>query len=400
MTKQTKFQRIVQRRKRALADRSSKNSIGIRMVRVPEGRFLMGSSDEERAQLRKEAEAVLAAVREKNPEAQLPWIDLWLQHLDNEGPQHEVELTRPFHVAAHEVTVGQFDRFVRASGYLTEAERSAESGVHAFGLDLTTGQVEPKPYYNWRFWLRENAERPSGFQQTDDHPVVCVSWNDATAFCDWLSELEGASYRLPTEAEWEYACRAGTTTRYSSGDSADSLQNVANIADKSLQDRWKLVIPDAPAPMDAPPYARSWEDEYPFTAEVGRFEPNPWGLYDMHGNGGEWCLDWYAPYADFVEPGKILRDPLHDPDKPLEVDVSQVLPGSAPKPLRVLRGGVWLDPDFGFRCADRETHRRHPVEAAADIGFRVVRSDVELTRLPRGKPKAAGGGRGSSSRRT
>jgi formylglycine-generating enzyme required for sulfatase activity len=374
--KQTKFERILERRRRL--DAAFVNGAGMRMLQVPAGEFLMGSSDEQRARLEQEAEAVLSAVKKQDSKARLPWIDLWLKHLGNEGPQHRVGFSAPFFMSAQEVTVGQFDRFVRETGYLTEAERNAETGVLAFGLDLTTGRVEPKPYYNWRFWLRESNDRPAGFRQTENHPVVCVSWNDASAFCEWLSETEGSAYRLPTEAEWEYACRAGTTTRYGCGDSVECLRRAGNIADKSLQERWKLTVPGAPGPIDAPPYAQSWVDDFPFTAPVGQFEPNPWGFYDMHGNGGEWCLDWYAPYGEFVPKRKTLVDPVYDPTDPPGVDVSDVLPDAEARPLRVIRGGVWLDPAFGFRCADRETHRRHPVDAAADIGFRVVRSDGEL----------------------
>ncbi len=357
------------------------NSIGMQMVQLPAGEYPRGSSAGEVKKLKQEAKAQIDAVKKANPNAQLPWLDLFLKYVDNETPQHTVRFSRPFHMGACEVTVGQFKEFVRATGYLTEVERSHETGVESYGLDLRTGMVEPRPYYTWRFWLRESSERPSGFEQTDRHPVVCVSWNDAVAFCEWLSAKEGRTYRLPTEAEWEYACRAGTTTRYSCGDDPACLAEYGNIADSSLQARWKIAFPGGPV-IDAPPYAVPWDDQYPFVSPVGAFKPNAFGLYDMMGNGGEWCLDWYAAYGDFVAGGETLVDPVYSPHDPPLIDVSEVVPGSPPKALRVIRGGVWLDPILGFRCADRETHRRHPVESAADISFRVVCSEAAPERLP------------------
>ena len=127
--------------------------------------------------------------------------------------------------------------------------------------------------YSWR-----NA----GFEQTDEHPVVCMSWNDAVEFCKWLSRKEGKTYRLPTEAEWEYACRAGTTTRYYSGDDPETLAKVGNVADAAA----KAKFPEWTWTIKA-------SDGYVFTAPVGRFKPNAFGLYDMHGNAGQWCADWY-----------------------------------------------------------------------------------------------------------
>ena len=125
--------------------------------------------------------------------------------------------------------------------------------------------------------------RNTGFEQTDEHPVVNVSWNDAVAFCKWLSKKEGKTYRLPTEAEWEYACRAGTTTRYYSGDDPETLAKVGNVADAALKAKfpdWKYTIKAS--------------DGYVFTAPVGKFKPNAFGLYDMHGNAWQWCADWYG----------------------------------------------------------------------------------------------------------
>ena len=145
---------------------------------------------------------------------------------DNEQPEHEVEITKPFYLGVYPVTKGQFAAFIKESGYRTEAEKS---GNGAMAFLTATGKWEAKPEYNWR---------NPGFPQADDHPVVGVTWNDATAFCAWLSKKEGKDYVLPTEAEWEYACRAGTTTRYWCGDTDASLHGKANIADASLNEKF------------------------------------------------------------------------------------------------------------------------------------------------------------------
>ena len=116
-----------------------------------------------------------------------------------------------------------------------------------------------------------------GFSQDDDEAVVFVSWHDAMRFCEWLSEKEGLPYRLPTEAEWEYACRAGTTTQFHTGDT------LPEVFHKNAQRSW---YPDS---------ARSSENEV-VSLTVGQTPPNAWGLYDMHGNVEEWCHDWYGPY--------------------------------------------------------------------------------------------------------
>jgi formylglycine-generating enzyme required for sulfatase activity len=163
-----------------------------------------------------------------------------------------------------------------------------------------------------------------GFDQTDDHPVVNVSWNDATAFCDWLSRQEGQEYRLPTEAEWEYACRAGTTTRFSFGDDDTALGESA----------WYS--------------ANSGNQTHP----VGEKRPNAFGLYDMHGNIWEWCSDWYS--ADYYR-----RSPADDPR------------GSEAAEDRVFRGGSWgVEPRLA-RTAYRG--RGAPEYRCHFLGFRLAR---------------------------
>ena len=149
---------------------------------IPPGSFLMGSPAEEEGR-------------------------------DDNEVQHRVTLTKGFYLGVHEVTRGQFAQFVKATGYRTQAEREG-------GANVWTGS-------GWKMDPKANWMTP-GFEQTDDHPVVCISWNDAVAFADWLSaqDREGRRYRLPTEAEWEYACRAGTQTAYCSGNGLEALKKV------------------------------------------------------------------------------------------------------------------------------------------------------------------------------
>src|SRR5262249_5199138 len=126
--------------------------------------------------------------------------------------------------------------------------------------------------YNWR---------DPGFPQGDNHPVVNVSWNDANAFCRWLSRKDGKSYRLPTEAEWEYTCRASSESIYPNGDDPERLARIGNVADARAKARfssWTTIAAD---------------DGLVFAAPVGNYEPNAWGLYDMIGNVWEWCGDGY-----------------------------------------------------------------------------------------------------------
>ena len=112
--------------------------------------------------------------------------------------------------------------------------------------------------------------------------MVNVSWNDAAAFAEWLGKNEGKTYRLPTEAEWEYACRAGTTTRYSCGDDPEGLAEVGNVADATAREKH----PDRKDTIAA-------RDGFAYTAPIGRYRPNAFGLHDMHGNVWEWCWDAY-----------------------------------------------------------------------------------------------------------
>jgi len=276
------------------------NSIGMKFALIPPGESDMGPTQEEVDQLLKEA-------KEKN------YGQWYMDGLSAEAPRHRVRLTKPFYLGACEVTVGAFGRFVDDTGYKTDAEKDGKGGI---GLD-GKGGLTRKPEFVWR---------SPHWPQTDAHPVVCVSWNDTAAFCRWLSRKEGKEYRLPTEAEWEYACRAGSTKRYSFGDDATSLGDYAWYG------------------------GNSGNKAHP----VGEKTPNAWRLYDMEGNVGEWCADWFAEES---HPKSMTNDPV-GPDS-----------GAS----RVWRGGGWADPYPGLlRCACR--FRELPDNPSVGLGFRVVRT--------------------------
>jgi formylglycine-generating enzyme required for sulfatase activity len=247
----------------------------MKFVLIPPGEFDMGSTEAEVAKLLEQAQAT----------NQPGW---YIERLPAEAPKHRVRITKPFWFGVHEVTRGQFRRFVDERGYKTEAERDGKGGY-----GLIDGQWAQDPRFVWNQDL--------GFEQADDHPVVNVSWNDVTAFCAWLSEKEGSQSQLPTEAQWEYACRAGTTTTWYSGDDEGELEAHAWFSSNAER------------------------KSHP----VGQKSPNAWGLDDMHGNVWEWCQDWWGDsyYA---------TSPMDDP------------PGATGGSPRVYRGGGWdYDPSRG-----------------------------------------------------
>jgi formylglycine-generating enzyme required for sulfatase activity len=233
------------------------NSIGMVLVPIPAGEFLMGS-----------------------PESGLNPARLY------QSPQHQVTLTTPFLLGVHEVTQGQWQAVMGTTPW--KGESSVKEG--------------------------------------DNYPANYVNWPDAVEFCRQLSEKEGLEYRLPTEAEWEYACRAGTTTAYSFGDDASELGE----------------------------YAWHKENAEQYAHTVGQKNPNPWGLYDMHGNVWEWCSDWYWDY-----PSGNVTDPV----------------GSSVGVHRVLRGGSVLYDARHCRSA-----RRYGLDTSMIVnrvnscGFRVALS--------------------------
>ena len=210
---------------------------------------------------------------------------------------------------------------MQASGYVPE---SVADGTGGYGYNprydpATSPRHDAfegrRPRYSW--------QNP-GFAQSDEHPVVNVTWNDAVALARWLSLTERRRYRLPTEAEWEYACRAGTRTQYHGGDDPASLAAVANVFDADSAAQW----PQWQA------FALPTHDGYAFTAPVGRFAPNAFGLHDMHGNVWEWTADWHDD--DYY-----ARSQVDDPQGPADGRV------------KVRRGGSWHTWPLYARCAYR-----------------------------------------------
>jgi formylglycine-generating enzyme required for sulfatase activity len=289
------------------AQKTILNSIGMRFMLIPDGEFLMGSPD-------CDADA-----------------------RDHEKPPHRVVISKPFYLGAHEVTRGQFGQFVEATGYRTEAEKDSKGGL---GWNSDTRAFVQDPKYSWR---------NPGFEQTSEHPVVLVSWNDAAAYCQWLCRIEGKTYRLPTEAEWEYACRAMTSTRYSSGDDYESLAAIGNVIDATMMERYPLYRV----------WAIAARDGFVHTAPVGQYQPNTFGLYDMHGNAHEWCQDGY-------DAGYYRQSPVVDP-------VCR-----AQSELHVIRGGGALSQPFDVRSASRYGFPAGVV--LASFGFRVA-LDLPETRM-------------------
>jgi formylglycine-generating enzyme required for sulfatase activity len=249
------------------------NSIDMRLVLIPPGEFDMGFAQEEAAKLVEEGK------RLNRP----PWYELSVRCAE---PKHRVRITQPFYLGAYEVTQAEFQRVV--------------------------------------------GENPSESKGNSSQPVERTSWSGAVEFCRRLSELPsekatGVAYRLPTEAEWEYACRAGTQTHHSFGDDGAMLGHYAWYA-KSLPE---------------------WHAQ-----PVGRLQANGWGLYDMHGNVAEWCADWLA--SDYY-----AKSP---PDDPTGADSGEA---------RVVRGGSYCDDHADwYWCAFRAGLK--PTERRALEGFRVV----------------------------
>ncbi len=258
------------------------NSLGMKLVPIRPGTFVMGQ------------DGPPADYRFTKHPAKFDDAD-W-----DEKPAHKVTISKPFLMGAMEVTLGQYRQF----------QPVFQSGRGA-----------------------------------DDEAVRGVSWEEAVRFCEWLSQNEGKSYRLPTEAEWEYACRAGTTTLFSTGDALQDHFQPWHAGDSML----KLSFPGGNLPT--PYYSVSKED-----FRTGVTAANPWGLLDMHGNVAEWCLDWYGPY----EAGD-QTDPM----------------GRAAGDFRVIRGGAQSMPARLLRSANRAawlpgSHNDH-------TGFRVVQAGLPRT---------------------
>ncbi|MBC8291056.1 MAG: formylglycine-generating enzyme family protein [Planctomycetes bacterium] len=269
-----------------------------KLVLIPEGSFQMGSNDPKFA---------------------------------NERPRHTQRVERAFYIGIHEVTFGQFRQFVSATEYKADVLRPEVRGQGFDSRARDLSRPKPSPY-TWR---------NTGYKQTDSHPVVNVSWNDAQAFCRWVTDRGKMFCRLPTEAEWEYACRAGTKTQYYWGNYIRKLATKENVADASL----KLAISDR-SPVWK--HCVSFNDRHPLPAPVGSYKPNAFGLYDMHGNVSEWCEDFYVE------------------DRYLKPESFRALTGR----YRVYRGGSFFDTPDECRSAKRQFQA--PDVPLLDIGFRVV----------------------------
>ncbi len=287
------------------------NSIGMEFVLIPAGQFTMGSPAREPGR----------------------WPD---------EEQHEVRITRPFHLGVHEVTVRQFRQFVADTNYRTTSETQADGG-NGFGGNPDLYAYDPR--FNWR---------NTGFAQSEDHPVVNVSWEDADAFARWLSRAESVQYRLPTEAEWEYACRAGTRSMFQTGMNPRDVTRIGNVADLAYRNE---LLGGSSVGHD-PVYGN---DGFVFTAPVGSFEPNAFGLFDMTGNVTEWCSDWFHHKYDAMS--NDAMSPVDDPVGPPTGD------------MRVFRGGSWLATMRHFRSANRA---RYPATFRSMwMGFRLVRLEPD-----------------------
>jgi formylglycine-generating enzyme required for sulfatase activity len=275
--------------------------IEIPIVPIPAGTFLMGSPEGEE------------------------------DRGDDEGPQREVKIS-PFWMSKCEITWDQYDAWGEQIDQLLRKMLSLKATPRD---QLVDGISKPtEPYTDMSFGMGRG-----------EFPAICMTQHAARTYCQWLSAKTGRYYRLPTEAEWEYACRAGTTTAYSFGDDPDELEDFAWFFDNS-------------------------EDTY---QEVGQLEANPWGLNDMHGNVSEWVLDQYD--EEYYGKGENQADPLNIPLK--------LYP-------RVVRGGGWDDdPEMlrsGARKASHEDWKEQDPQSprsiwyhtdARSVGFRVVRPLVE-----------------------
>ena len=273
------------------------NSIGLILCLIPPGEFTMGTSE-----------------AESNALSDLGVPQYEIAHSRNERPARRVQLTKPFWIGQTEVTVSQFRRFVEAEHYVTETEQTA-------GYGFVQNQWVLRSGFSWK----EVGEA----SLSDKHPASNITWNDAVAFCEWLSRHESREtsqsvrYRLPTEGEWEFACRAGTETPWFFGSDATVARDYAISAGNSTRQ----------------------------LQPVGSRLENPFHLFDVLGNQAEWCQDWFAAYgsADGL---------VTDPTGPLNGQE------------RVQRGGNFGDMPPRLRSAARQSR---PPSSPRDGSLRVVR---------------------------
>lgn len=277
---------------------------GIVLVLVPAGEFHMGSPEDEPGHSKSES-------------------------------RHRRVIRKPFYLGESEVTVAQFRRFVRATRYQTDAERGTSDGNHDYGRGAFASTTEGKP--SPREWTAAASWRNpfpflKDYRMRDDHPVIQVSWNDAREFCKHFG------LRLPTEAQWEYAYRAGSCTAYPWGDKPDDLKGYENVVDLAYKKRFDFQNVWFP-----------FDDGVALLSPVRSYRPNAWGLYDMGGNLQEWCEDAFKSY----------------PQGTADESAAEGDQNSG----RVIRGGSWLGADHS-RAADRFVFL--PAGRRDFVGFRVA----------------------------
>ena len=241
----------------------------------------------------------------------------------DEGPQREVKISHRFALGKYDVTVAEFRRFADETGY--------KAGGDCYADFKNEGQWEKTPQANWN---------NTGFEQNSDQPVVCVSWSDAQASAAWISKKTGKAYRLPSEAEWEYAARAHTTGAYSFGADVNAGCAYMNAADTTAKRKFRYWT------------ALACDDGFIYTSPVGAFRPNAFGLYDMLGNVRQWVEDCYAD--------------SYGEDQPSDGSAYNDTPCSD----RVIRGGSWIDVAPELRSARRDNDS--PTGRTYNLGFRLA----------------------------
>jgi formylglycine-generating enzyme len=243
-------------------------------------------------------------------------------------PVHAVTLTN-YYIGKYEITVAQFGQFINETGYQTDADKGDGSFVWTGSLWAKLKGV------NWKC-NPEGKLRPA---EEFDHPVIFVSWNDAVEYCKWLILKTGREYRLPTEAEWEYAAGNGPKhTKYSWGNGEPYGKKGGNVADESSKEKTGYSWP-------------GYNDGYVYTAPVGSFNPNELGLYDMNGNVSEWCSDFYD--------SKYYKSSPSDNPK-----------GPSTGTFKVIRGGSYRLPPNAQLVIYRD--RGDPLYRYSATGFRIV----------------------------
>lgn len=272
-----------------------------------------------------------------------PMGDIFNEGDQDEQPTHEVTLS-DFALAVTPVTRGEFRHFVEATGYQTEAEKG--DGCYVEKNDAWSHD----PAASWR---------NPGFKQNDRHPVVCVSWNDASAYTGWLSRASVRQYRLPTEAEWEYAARSGgRKERFAGFSDPAKLGRYANFCDRNCTAEWRSAEQD---------------DRFRYTAPVGSYLPNGLGLQDMTGNVIQWVADYYDVhyYRDSAPEKKGVLGGLFGSGAQGK-NTALNPKGPAVGTYRALKGSSWNAAPLDSRASQRL--RNKPEYRRSYVGFRLAAS--------------------------